>query len=204
MYRYTPEQLEWLRRNYPRMICKELTDAFNRHFHARQSATAIKTCLDRYKIRSGRTGRFEKGQRPWNHGVTGYMGPNRTSFRKGHVPHNTRPLWSERVGKDGYIEMSVPERNPHTGFRSRFKHKHVWLWEQAHGTVPAGSVVVFRDGNRRNFDLRNLMLVKRSELLTMNLHGYSHCPDVLKPSVLALAKLEARAGFRTRPGRGRN
>lgn len=34
-------------------------------------------------------GRFKKGSVPWNKGVTGYMGANRTSFKKGH---NSRPL----------------------------------------------------------------------------------------------------------------
>lgn len=37
-------------------------------------------------------GQFKKGQTPWNKGVTGYMGANRTSFKKGD---NSRPL-SER------------------------------------------------------------------------------------------------------------
>ena len=34
-------------------------------------------------------GQFEKGLIPWNKGVKGYMGANRTSFKKGD---NSRPL----------------------------------------------------------------------------------------------------------------
>lgn len=34
-------------------------------------------------------GKFKKGFTPWNKGVTGYMGANRTSFKKGD---NSRPL----------------------------------------------------------------------------------------------------------------
>jgi hypothetical protein len=64
--------------------------------------------------------------------------------------------------------------------------------------------VIFKDGNIRNFDLDNLLLVTRAELLTMNLHDYKNQPEELKPSVLALARVEAKAGFRTRPGRGRS
>ena len=131
------------------------------------------------------------------------MGSNATSFKKGNRPHNHKPLWSERVGKDGYIEMSVPERNPYTGFPTRFKHKHLWIWEQANGLKPKGTAVIFKDGDNRNLAIDNLLLVTRAELLTMNLHGYKDQPDELKPSVLALAKVEAKAGIRTRPGRGR-
>ena len=44
----------------------------------------------------------------------------------------------------------------------------------------------------------------RAELLAMNLHDYKNQPEELKPSVLALALLEAKAGTRTRPARGRS
>lgn len=32
--------------------------------------------------------RFVLGQTPWNKGAIGYMGPNRTSFKKGQIAHN--------------------------------------------------------------------------------------------------------------------
>jgi hypothetical protein len=41
------------------------------------------------------------------------------------------------------------------------------------------------------------------ELLSLNLHGYKDSPEELKPSVLALAKIEAKARIRTHPARGR-
>lgn len=131
------------------------------------------------------------------------MGPNATSFKKGCMPHTKKKLWTERINRDGFIEISVPERNPHTGAPTRYKHKHVWLWECENGLVPKGHVVVFVDGDKSKCALENLMLVTRAELLSMNLHGYKNTPEALKPSVFALAKLEAKAGIRTCPGRGR-
>jgi len=163
----------------------------------------VKTFLKNRGLKAGLTGRFSDGHTPWNKGKTGYMGPNATSFKKGNLPHNHRPLWFERVDKDGYITMSVPEPNPYTGFPTRFKLKHVWLWEEAHGPKPKGTTVIFRDGNNRNFDLDNLLLVTRAELLAMNLHDYKNQPEELKASVLALARVEVKAGIRTRPARGR-
>jgi len=53
------------------------------------------------------------------------------------VPPNRKPLGAEHIcSKDGFILMKVPERDPHTGFPTRYKHKHVHIWEQAHGPVP--------------------------------------------------------------------
>lgn len=200
---YTKRQLNWLRKHYLSMSAKELTAAFNAKYGQARTDDAIKGTLFREGIRCGRTGHFEKGAAVWNKGKKGYMGANTTSFKKGNMPHNHRPLWSERIDKNGYIEMSVPERNPHTGFETRFKHKHVWIWEQANGKKPKSTAVIFKDGNNRNFELINLILVTRNELLSANLHGYKDQPEELKPVILNIARIEAKAGFRLCPGRGR-
>jgi len=102
-------------------------------------------------------------------------------------------LWTERVcPKDGFILMKVPERNPYTGTPTRYKHKHVWVWEQEHGPVPEGMVVVFIDSDKTRCGFDNLMLISRAELLCLNRHGYKDMPVDLKPSVLALSKLQVK------------
>jgi hypothetical protein len=201
---FSEEQEAFIRAEYRRRPLTDLTRELNRRFAGQWNLNQVRAYLKNHSITSGRTGRFEKGATSWNFGKRGYMGANRTSFKKGSMPHTKRRLWSERVGKDGFIEISVPERNPYTGAPTRFRHKHVWLWECAHGKVPKGHAVIFKDGNRRNFDLDNLLLVTRAELLSMNLHGYRDMPAELKPAVLALARVEAKAGFRVRPGRWRH
>lgn len=200
---YRPEHLDFLREGFRQMPLADLVEAFNRHFVLDRPFNSVRAAVENHGITSGRTGRFEAGKTPWNKGKTGYMGANETSFRRGNMPHTKRRLWSERINVDGYIEISVPERNPHTGAATRFRLKHVWLWEGDHGKVPPGHAVIFRDGNRLNCVLDNLILVSRSELLSMNLHGYRDMPEEVKPSLLALAKIEAKAGFRLRPGAGR-
>jgi hypothetical protein len=203
---FTPDQDSFLRDNYPRYSLRDLTGELNRQFGTVKTASQVKAYTHNHGITSGRSGQFQKGQKAWNLGVKGYMGANRTSFSKGTRPHNKKRLWTERIGKDGYIEISVPERNPHTGHPTRFKHKHVWLWECANGKVPRGHAVIFIDGDKGNFDLSNLMMVTRNELLLMNLHKYWVQPVEVRPALMALIKLEAGAGFRTTgrmPGAGR-
>jgi hypothetical protein len=113
--------------------------------------------------------RFKKGQTPANKGLRRRgWGPGRmkeTQFKKGTMPHNTRPVGSERVCKDGYLERKVAE----TGYiRNDWRSVHVLTWEEANGPVPKGHAVVFKDGNKKRIALENLELVSRAELMARN------------------------------------
>ena len=194
--RYTELQLIFLRRGYRNLTIRELTRAFNDLFEEDRTEQMIKATLKRHGFGSGRTGNFEKGIRPWNKGTKGQglTSANSGSFKKGSAPPNRRSLGSERIClKDGYILVKVAETNPHTGFPTRFKHKHAHIWEQANGPVPDGMVVFFVDGDKTHCDLGNLKLISRAELLIANQLGYSDAPADLKPSILALARLKAKA-----------
>ena len=114
----------------------------------------------------GNSGCFKKGNIPWNKDLKGYMGANRTSFKKGHLPPNTREMYSERLGKDGYIEIKVG--------RNKWIGKHRYIWEQHHKKeVPRGYAVLFLDGDYRNFEVDNLKIISRGALLILN-RRYRH------------------------------
>lgn len=147
---------------------------------------------------TGRTGQFHKGQTSHNKGKSfparGHS--SETQFRKGSVPKNRRPLWSERLSADGYIEMKVPQRNPHTGHATRFVHKHRYIWEQANGPLPEGHALKCRDGNKQNTDPANWIAIPRAILPRLNGRfgrGYDTAPPELKPAILATAQLEHAA-----------
>lgn len=195
-HNYTADQLQFLKVEYARLPLVQLAEKFNQRFKTDLTPKRIKSTLERRGITSGRCPQFRQGNVPWNTGKKGSQGANATSWKRGNLPHNHRPLWSERINRDGCIEISVPEPNPYTGFPTRFKLKHIWLWEQQNGPVPEGMVIVFRDGNNRNFDPANLLAVTRQELIAMNMHGYKSQPEELKPTILALSRLEAKAGIR--------
>src|SRR5438270_419068 len=57
----------------------------------------------------GRATRFRKGLVPWNLGKTGYMGANRTSFRKGQTPHNHVAVGTKVKDCEGYWKVKVRE-----------------------------------------------------------------------------------------------
>jgi len=154
---------------------------------------------------TGRTGRYPKGSVPANKGKKMPFNPNsaRTRFRKGQMPHNTKWAGHERVSKYGYVEISVEETNPHTGFERRYVHKHKWLWEQKNGPVPKGMVLKSLDGNKLNTDPSNWELIPRAMLPRLNGRfgrDYDNAPAEVKPTIMAVAKLEHRA--REKAGEG--
>lgn len=114
----------------------------------------------------GNSGSFKKAHVPWNKGLKGCFGARKTSFKKGHLPPNTRKMYSERLSKEGYIEIKV-------GI-NKWISKHRYIWEQYHQKeVPKGKVVIFLDGNNRNFEIENLKLISRGALLILN-NRYKH------------------------------
>jgi hypothetical protein len=59
------------------------------------------------------------------------------------------------------------------------------VWEEANGPIPAGGIVIFRDGNHENFDLSNLELITRERLMLQNtLHNY---PEPVRQQIHILA-----------------
>lgn len=200
---YSAEELGWLEEHRTLPISDyhaRFVAAFGRsdvaaeHLHALRKRKGWKT---------GRTGQFVKGQEPLNKGKPCAPGkggnhPNarRTQFRKGQEPHNTRYLGHERVSKDGYVEISVDQPNPHTGYHRRYVLKHKWLWEQANGPVPEGHALKCLDGNRQNTDPSNWEPVPRAILPRLaggnRYHRklpYDHAAPEVRPAIMAVAKL---------------
>lgn len=139
----------------------EILEAMNSKFDYQFSLSQIKAAIKRYGLNTGFTGRFEKGVIPYNLGTKGLTGARKTSFKKGHIPNNHREVGSERVNIYGYVEIKVAE--PKT-----WRLKHQVVWESVNGPIPKGCVVIFADKNKFNFDIDNLLLITKRQLLTLN------------------------------------
>lgn len=170
---------------YPKLACKPLTRLFNKTFNARVNTTALHSSLLRFKIKSGRTGRFEKGDIPFNKGLKGQGFSPQTQFKKGNVPAGTHQVGTERKRSDGYVWVKIAE--PRT-----WREKHVLLYESVHGKVKKGHAVIFLDQNPDNINIDNLKMVERRLLLRLNKNGYKKTPEPLKSSVLAFSELEVQ------------
>lgn len=97
--------------------------------------------------------RFKPGIVPWNTGKKGWQAGGRsaeTRFKAGEMhgaaQHNYKPIGSLRISADGHLERKVTDNHP-VGAR-RWVGVHRLVWEAAHGPIPRGHVVRFKDGQR--------------------------------------------------------
>ena len=100
-------------------------------------------------VRGGKT-RFQKGHRTWNAGMKGWQaqGVQATQFKPGSMPHDTQPIGSYRLDKDGTLQRKISNAKGNNSKRWRGVHELVWV--EANGPVPAGHIVVFKPGMRTN------------------------------------------------------
>ena len=160
-HKWTDEEKEYLTFIVKGKTTEEICDLMNKKFEYEFSLNQIRSAMNRYKLRNGVNCRFEKSVIPWNKGLKGYMGANKTSFKKGNIPSNHKEVGTERINSEGYIEVKVSEP-------SRWKLKHRLIYEKYHGEIPKDHVVIFADGNKMNLDINNLISISRHQLLVLN------------------------------------
>lgn len=150
-------------------------------------AKAAKMGLSKTPERLAEADRYKKGQHnspatewkrghvPWNKGTLFSAGgrSRETRFKKGAFPHNRDRdyyvLGALRVNADGYIDMRISFEPGARGWRAL----HRILWEDAHGPVPTGYALRFRNGDRLDCELANLELISRRDLMLRNsVHNY--------------------------------
>ena len=195
--KYTAEHLEFFRENTPGRTFKELTELFNKRFKTEYPVSTVMSASFRYGFKNGRdtkltTGyvptQFKKGHFPFNKGKKKWwVGGEETQFSKGHLPWNYKPVGTERINADGYVDVKIADPG-------KWKAKHVLIWEEANGAIPKGSVLLFADRNKLNVSLDNLILVTRGELARMNQKGYIFTNAELTKSGHIMAKLATAIG----------
>ncbi|WP_426576718.1 HNH endonuclease signature motif containing protein [Xenorhabdus stockiae] len=157
-FKYTDKMKDWMRVHYL-LPMQELAPKFNEHFSVNYSSKSLHGFRGQLGLRTGRTGRLTKG----------------------NIPHNTRPVGTERINADGYVYVKVNKSK-------RWKLKHHVVWEAHHGKLPAGVVVIFKDGNQENFHIDNLLMVTRQENVILN-KLYPNTPAEYKQTSAYLARI---------------
>lgn len=190
MKKYTDEMIEFLKEVTPGKTYKDITELFNNKFNLDTTVETMKGLLSRKKIHTGTLGQFKKGSIPWNKGKKGYMGANRTSFKKGSKPKNWKPIGSERINAEGYTLIKVSNE----GCKHKmWALKHRVVWEEHHKKkIQRGSVIIFADGDKTNLDVDNLICVTRNELKVLNkCRLISSVPELTKTG-LNIAKIRIK------------
>jgi hypothetical protein len=186
---WTPEEDERLRALYPTMLNAALAIVFQCR---EQQVTSRAYRLDpplykdpeflrqtwneaarRRKVLGEKGGQFQPGQKPWNHGMKGWTNPGgeRTQFKPGNLPQTWVPVGTRSTDDAGYWKEKIADPNV-------WRYCHRMIWEQHHGPIPPGGIVIFRNKNKDDLDIENLELIDRSEHCRRNsIHRY---PAALK------------------------
>jgi len=179
MRRFTAEEDQFLRTNYLTMPTKRMATALGRSdCTARQRLKILGLSVPPGIVEIFRKqSQIKKGNVPANKGKrqAEYMSAESiarakaTCFKKGDLPHNTKndmdiSIRRDRRGIDyKFIRVSLAEWVP----------LQRYVWENAHGPIPKGMKVVFKDGNPLNCDLDNLEVLSCAELMKRNsYHNY--------------------------------
>lgn len=195
---WTSEELSFLEEFYPKLSAQEIAKRLGRKKHQiyrkahemdlrkpiewiRENARKNSQENENWKATQ-----FRKGHRPHNKGKrieNPHPNSVATQFKKGHKPHNTKE-------KDGVITIRKHKGVEYKTIRIsegnwKFLNRHIW--EDAHGPIPPGHAICYRDGDPMNCQLSNLELVSRAELMKRNtLHQW---PPEVKEMILLTNKL---------------
>lgn len=192
---WSPEDLETLAKLYPDTDNKTLAHMFRRTTFSIKNQANLQGLQKSEAYMATKPGCFKPGIVPWNTGIH-YSAPGseHTRFKKGHVPPNWRPIGTERVTKDGYLERKLHD----TG-----RMRHDWVpvshieWQKHNGRpVPEGHAVMFKDEDKRNFAPANLELISRADLMRRN--SYLHLPPEIAQIVQLRGALTAKINRRSR------
>lgn len=140
--RFTDEQIDFLK-SISYMGRKKMAALFNEKFNQNRTYDSMKRFCMRYGLKRD----FELDKKP----------KNKTTFKKGMVPHNVMSIGDEYIHPTNGMVLIKTEQG------RVFKHHHVWG-----KPIPNTHMLTFKDGNKLNCDIDNLILVERGALLRYN------------------------------------
>jgi hypothetical protein len=191
--KWKPHEIELLKQHYSDSNIHELMQMLNKTSGAIYNQAYLnklkksaeyeqkRRLQDIKNISKNTSSRFQKGNKPWNKGVKGFMGANATSFKKGNKPHNTRKVGDTRIdGKDMFLLIKVADK--------QWIRKEILIWESVHGKIPKAHVVRVKNPFLDKYDINNLMLITHAENMLLNtIHRH---PKELQQAIRTLKKLK--------------
>lgn len=169
---WTPEMTEWFCAYVPGHEEREIKTECERLFGVSLTRPQLKGAKSRLHVKSGTCGgRFtsaDGGFKNEAHRRRFLEASKATRFRDGHDRNRERegwvkPIGHERVNDDGYVEVKVSDGRQEKP-NCNYVAKHRAVWEEAHGRkLRDGEIVVFADGDKRNFDVGNLVVMTQEQ-----------------------------------------
>lgn len=194
---YTQQELDTIRTMFPDHYTMDIAKLINRSYDSvalqasRMGITKSKTFREQeYKRQGerikiyGEKYRLKPGHIPHNKGVPMtqemYEKIKHSFFKPGNVPYNKRENGYEYTDGEGYIRVRIGN--------SKYKLKHHIIWEQHHGPIPKGHIIVFRDKNSHNCAIENLEMITMAENMKRN--QSKEYPQEIKETIKLINKLK--------------
>ncbi|MCH4489306.1 HNH endonuclease signature motif containing protein [Staphylococcus haemolyticus] len=164
--KWEQKHIDFLKRNADGNNSEKLTKAFNKKFGTNQSKASLKCQMYANGIKfNTNIGGFQKGQRS----------------------HNTYPIGAKSVDKDGFVIYKHSNSGGHHS--KNWKLYHHFLWEQEYGKIPEKHVVIFLNGDNRDFRIENLFCVERGVWLKVIYNNMRFDDPELVGSAIHLGRL---------------
>lgn len=172
--RYTAEQKQWCIENIANYenygyMADGFNGVFSTHISKTNMAELCNKCLNLKRPKN--SGQFCVGAKP-KHDI------------------------GTEVESNGYVYIKISDTY-HTGRTTNQQHRENWvekhrhLYEKQHGKIKSNNIVIFLDGDRKNFDINNLYQVPRSIHATMCSNGWYKSDRELTLAALKLCELAA-------------
>lgn len=186
--KWTEKEIEILRQMYPDHFAQEVAEVLHRAkaaIYCKAKELGIKSTKEKIRRAGGLSqynpnvisSQYKKGNIPINKGKKispeVYAKIKNTMFKKGGHTPNKKPVGTERVNRDGYIEIKVADPNI-------WKLKHRILWEEANGKIPESHNVQFKNHNPSDCRLENLYLISKADQMAKENSFHAKYPKELQ------------------------
>ena len=195
--RYPEGMYEYIRDNSEGVSASRMAEMCNAKFGTKWTTSGMKQFRKRHGIQSGLNGHFNKGNRSWNKGKKqsefmteeGIERTKATRFKKGDRAKNELPIGAITINKDGYY---LRKKQMDGTWAERWEFLHRAVWEENNGPIPKGMVITFKDGNKENCDISNLMMITKAENGMMTRRGLRSDNPEITEAGLNVARLKSR------------
>jgi hypothetical protein len=144
----------------------------------------------------GKAHRFLSGHVPANKGLRrpGYSLTHgrmaQTTFKKGQRPHTWLPVGTVKPNANGYLRRKITDfpNNGRGANDKNWEFVHRRVWEDAHGPIPKGHRIWWKDKNHENCALENLELLSDEEhMARTTIH---RLPTELRNTIMLAGRLK--------------